>query len=124
MRCPHRCGRIFFGSVRQHQCTPMRTRTGTHEAPLRALIRRVVSYSKSNIADQQGESRPLKKQPSAGKAVIRNAPNPQAGLDIAISSRQLLVAHPLEHIRECRGQPFALLEGEGKLFLEPEALLA
>jgi hypothetical protein len=87
-----------------------------------------LSYAESelqqvNIADQQGESRPLKNQSTAGNAVIRNAPSPQTGLDIAISSRELFVAHPLEYIRECRSQPFDLLKGEGKLFLEPEALL-
>jgi hypothetical protein len=96
---------------------------GHARGPLRALVRRVASYSKSTSLTSKGIP-PTQKQPSAGNAVIRNAPSPQAGLDIAISRRQLHVAHPLEHIRECRGQPFALLEGEGKLSLEPEALLA
>ena len=63
MRCPHRCGRIFF---RQWSATPMHTNAHAHghaRGPLRALVRRVVSYSKSTSLTSKGDPAHSKSSP-------------------------------------------------------------
>jgi hypothetical protein len=70
------------------------------------------------VDDQQRIPGPLKQEPTA-KVQTRDVPRGEAGLDRAISSRQLLIADRLEYGRQCSGQLLALLECKGKIIVKP-----